>query len=69
MQFQTTKTRNANRKDHIWLWRGRDYICCLCGAIDTDPPGYPTPKDYLPTTYVRLTDEERGAVNRRGSEY
>lgn len=59
--FQTPKSRKLDRADHVWTTHyGRSgWICCLCGALTTRPPDYPTPGDWLPTEFVKLTDAER----------
>ena len=64
--FQTIKmpSRKVTRTDCIWreirsagaepLWR-----CVLCGAVCHQPPDFPTPKDWLPLRYDKLTAEDR----------
>ena len=61
MDCQTTTMDNVNRKDHVWR-RVRDgWKCVLCGAVAcaTHPPEYPTPKDWMPDRYAKLTQTER----------
>jgi hypothetical protein len=38
--------------------KGR-WKCGLCGALTNVPPVYPTPVDWLPVDYEKLTEEER----------
>lgn len=59
--FQTPHLRNPNRADHVWLYyidRNR-WKCVLCGAICVHPPKYPTPPDWMPDRYEKLTEEEQ----------
>lgn len=58
MSFQTPRTVNPHRGDHVWQWRGQDYKCVLCGGVCRSPPSYPTPAGWLPDHYERLTVED-----------
>lgn len=57
--FQTVKTSNADRTDHVWKPKGEEWKCVICGGITKDPPDYPTPEDFHVDSYEKLTDEER----------
>ncbi len=59
--YQTPDTRRPDRADHIWFLRpGGGYKCCLCGAVTTAPPPYPTPTAWSPDDYeLPLTPTER----------
>lgn len=60
MPTQTVNSqRPLDRTDHVWLRRRGGYKCVLCGGITSRPPQYPTPKDWVPTRYEPLDDEER----------
>lgn len=48
-----------NRTDHVWFKTNGVFKCCLCGAVTRRPPHYPTPPDWSPLRYERLTDDER----------
>lgn len=61
--YQTPRTKNASRKDHIWEYRGLDYKCLLCGGITTkSPPPAPTPSWFVPERYEPLTPDERALI-------
>ena len=50
--------------DHVWLWlKGRGvWKCGTCGAVTAKRPPVPTPPDWMPEVYERLTKEDRAAV-------
>lgn len=65
--FQKVGQRKIDRKDHVWVrLEGGVYKCVLCGGMARQPPGYPTPRDWLPTKYEPLTDEERALCPGKG---
>mgnify|MGYP001612653691 CR=1 len=59
MQFQTADDKWPDRKDHIWVDRQADFICCLCGAVTLKPPAYPTLNGWMPGRFEKLTDKLR----------
>jgi hypothetical protein len=56
---QRTGSKLHDRKDHVWTFRKRDYLCVLCGAVCNVPPPYPTPDGWLPDHYEALTPAAR----------
>lgn len=61
--FQTPKTKNLKRSDHIWNRSGKGWKCLLCGGITFNtPPEFPTDQDWTPERYEKLTDKERDMV-------
>lgn len=64
MGFQTPHKKEPNRYDHVWfkLEKGPlagKWKCCLCGALTSKPPEYPTDPEWRPERVVPLTAEER----------
>lgn len=54
--FQTTKSKNPERTDHVWFRKpnSTEWKCCLCGAIaktNEDPA--------VIVRYEKLTEQER----------
>jgi len=60
--FQTPNTKDYYRGDHIWYKTCNGWKCCLCGAVTSDPPAYPTDNRWLPDRYDKLTNKERELV-------
>lgn len=66
--FQTPQTKSPDRKDHVWVRRFNqkeeawEWKCCLCGAVCSEPPDYPTDTGWEPDRYERLTNADRGLV-------
>ena len=60
MGFQTPRTKNPNRYDHVWYKRKEDgkWKCCLCGALCNKPPEFPTDPDWRAERHEKLTQEE-----------
>lgn len=58
--MQTTRTKNPNRKEHLWYYRlaHDNYKCVLCGGVSRDP-GTMEVNDALPERFEKLTDKER----------
>lgn len=63
--YQTPQWVTLDRKDHVWLHRGRHYVCALCGALTETPPPYPTPTDWMPADIIALTDADRKQAPRK----
>jgi hypothetical protein len=62
-RYQTVKAKMVDRADHVWAkTQGGRYKCMTCGAITQSPPAYPTPDDWRPERYERLTAGERELV-------
>jgi len=61
------RCKTPDRKDHLWakVPDGPGFKCVLCGAVTpTRPPSYPTPGDWMPARYERLTDQDRSLGDR-----
>lgn len=58
---QQPSDQSIDRSDHVWLKTGRyESKCVLCGGVcKNPPPPYPTPDDYNPLRYEKLTVEEK----------
>jgi hypothetical protein len=73
MAFQVAdaaRKRQLNRAEHVWTKRrGGQWVCVLCGAVIKDgiPPNVPTPVEWMPDLYVRLSDEDRARCPFEGS--
>lgn len=78
MPIQMVNSPSIDRRDHVWnrientdpVVEGVDhpphkYKCVLCGGVDVNPPPFPTPQDWLPSTVVELTQEERDLCKRK----
>lgn len=53
-----------DRKDHVWIERqGKRprFKCVLCGAVTDKPPDSPTPQNWNPQWYEKLTPQDRTA--------
>jgi hypothetical protein len=61
VKAQLATVPDAHRTDHVWFQSGTRWKCCICGAITLaeQPPDHPTPEDWLPHTYEKLTEFER----------
>lgn len=62
MPYQIASEKKPDRTDHVWWFdRKRNvYKCVLCGGITrSEPPSYPTAKDWLPEDREALTDDDR----------
>jgi len=62
MPPQKVRDKKVDRKDHVWYpckskERDTDWICVLCGAVCATMPPYPTPQEWMPLRYDRLTVE------------
>ena len=61
--YQTPRTRDLSRKEHVWIYRGMDYKCLLCGGVTSrTPPPAPTPDWFTMDRYEPLTREERELI-------
>ena len=62
--YQSPTDRRVGRGDHCWFPHDAGFKCVLCGAVilSGTPPPCPTPKDFLPDTYERLTSGERALL-------
>jgi hypothetical protein len=66
MPIQLVGVEGIDRKDHVWTRRGVCWKCVLCGATTfSDPPEYPTPEDWTPRRYEKLTESERSKGRRK----
>ena len=49
--------------EHLWQAQPERWKCLTCGAITkTIPPEVPTPVDWLPERYEKVTKDERALV-------
>lgn len=57
---QSPKSKELDRTEHVWSKAVRGYFkCVLCGAVTDHPPQRPTPEDWYPDRYEKLTAKER----------
>jgi hypothetical protein len=64
--IQGNSTLTFDRKDHIWYKREKDFKCILCGGICRIRPFYPTPQEWMPDTYEKVTAKEKAMCRYKG---
>lgn len=50
--------------EHHWFTTEKGVKCALCGAVARERPPSPTPEEWTPERYERLTDDERARAAR-----
>lgn len=58
MKMQSTV---LDKTQHAWYWDrlGKEYRCCLCGAVTKVKPPSPEPEGWMPDRYTPVNDEDR----------